>query len=462
MSGDLRPQRRLVAALFGTLKLTQMYGRGHNATADALRSLAGAVANAAGQEGEVAVSVRGKRLQVNGRTMRASECGALALSFLAEEWIKRGIEHVRFRPTVEAEDLGVFTASFLELDLSLPNPVERLVSACATGGCKGISVERRTEESREPVMLEERREHVMRTYLQGLRAFKEVLRCDSLPDHSKLRRARRAVQGVVDAFLGDETAVLALAQIRGHDVKLFHHSLNVCIYALLIGQRLGMTRRQLGELGLAALFHDFGKTAAASAEETSKRAPATEPREHTSRGARLLLQEARAHEGMLKAAIAAYEHHVHYDRTGFPVVDYDPHLVSRIVAVADCYEVLTSACGYREVSYAPYDALFLMQAKAGTLFDPLLLKVFVNAIGVYPVGSLVELTTGEFAIIAEGPADPSYLDQPRVRIVKTGGGTLPPEQVIDLAEHDGHHRAIARAVPSHEVFESVGQYVSAI
>ncbi|MHC4547556.1 MAG: hypothetical protein ACYTEZ_02170 [Planctomycetota bacterium] len=250
MSGDLRPQRRLVAALFGTLKLTQMYGRGHNATADALRSLAGAVANAAGQEGEVAVSVRGKRLQVNGRTMRASECGALALSFLAEEWIKRGIEHVRFRPTVEAEDLGVFTASFLELDLSLPNPVERLVSACATGGCKGISVERRTEESREPVMLEERREHVMRTYLQGLRAFKEVLRCDSLPDHSKLRRARRAVQGVVDAFLGDETAVLALAQIRGHDVKLFHHSLNVCIYALLIGQRLGMTRRQLGELGL--------------------------------------------------------------------------------------------------------------------------------------------------------------------------------------------------------------------
>ncbi|MHC4547555.1 MAG: hypothetical protein ACYTEZ_02165 [Planctomycetota bacterium] len=124
--------------------------------------------------------------------------------------------------------------------------------------------------------------------------------------------------------------------------------------------------------------------------------------------------------------------------------------------------MLTSACGYREVSYAPYDALFLMQAKAGTLFDPLLLKVFVNAIGVYPVGSLVELTTGEFAIIAEGPADPSYLDQPRVRIVKTGGGTLPPEQVIDLAEHDGHHRAIARAVPSHEVFESVGQYVSAI
>jgi len=459
-----RPFRRLVAALFGTLKLVQMYGRGHDATGDALRNLTDAVVEAATGGGEVVISVRGRRLQVNGRPMRSAECGTLALTFLAAEWIKRGIEHVRIRPSVEFEDLAVFAGAFLELDLSQPNPVDRLVSACALGGAKGITIERRTDEPRDPILLEERRETAMHAYLRGLRAFKEVLHGDGMQDRTRVRRARRAVQALVDTFLEDETAVLALAQIRGHDVKLFHHSLNVCIQALLIGQRLGMTRRQLGELGLAALFHDLGKTIAEPGTGEGESPTPPDPRTHPSRGARLLLQEATAHEGMLKAAIAAYEHHVHYDRTGFPDVDYTPHLVSRIVAIADCYETLTSSHTHADVLHTPYDALFLMQSKAGTLFDPLLFKVFVNAIGIYPVGSLVKLSSGEYAIVAEGPPDPTFLDQPKVRIVKTAEGTLEPREIIDLAEQsaDEAARAIAGAAPPHEVFENVAEYVSAI
>jgi HD-GYP domain-containing protein (c-di-GMP phosphodiesterase class II) len=451
---DHRPHRRLVAALFGTLKLVQMYGRGHDASGDALRNLADAVVEAAGKEGEVVISVRGRRLQVNGRPMRTAECGTLALTFLSAEWIKRGIEHVRIRPSVEAEDLAVFAGAFLELDLSQPDPVERLVAVCAHEGAKGITIERRSEETRDPVLLEERRDIAMHTYLRGLRAFKEVLSGDGMQDRTKIRRARRAVQALVDTFLEDETAVLALAQIRGHDVKLFHHSLNVCIQALLIGQRLGMTRRQLGELGLAALFHDLGKTVVPP-----------DPRMHPSRGARLLLQEATAHEGMLKAAVAAYEHHVHYDGSGFPDVGYTPHLASRIVAIADCYETLTSSNTYADIRHTPYDALFLMQSKAGTLFDPLLFKVFVNAVGIYPVGSLVKLTSGEYAIVAEGPADATFLDQPKVRVVKTGEGDLQPSDVVDLAERsddESTSRRIAGAIAPHEVFDNVGEYVSAI
>jgi len=462
---DHRPHRRLVAALFGTLKLVQMYGRGHDASGDALRNLTDAVVEAAGKEGEVVISVRGRRLQVNGRPMRTAECGTLALTFLSAEWIKRGIEHVRLRPSVEAEDLAVFAGAFLELDLSQPDPVERLVSACALGGAKGITIERRSDEPRDPVLLEERRDTAMHTYLRGLRAFKEVLSGEGMKDRTRIRRARRAVQALVDTFLEDETAVLALAQIRGHDVKLFHHSLNVCIQALLIGQRLGMTRRQLGELGLAALFHDLGKTVAPPAADSGEPAEPPDPRTHPSRGARLLLQEATAHEGMLKAAVAAYEHHVHFDGSGFPDTGYAPHLVSRIVAIADCYETLTSSNTYADIHHTPYDALFLMQSKAGTLFDPLLFKLFVNAIGIYPVGSLVKLTSGEYAIVAEGPADPTFLDQPRVRVVKTGEGTLQPSDVIDLAERsddESTSRRIAGAIAPHEVFENVGEYVSAI
>lgn len=450
------PDRRLVAALFGTLKLTQMYGRRHSTTTDALLNLAEAV-RAAVEDGEAKISVRGTRLQVNDRTMRASECGALALSFLAEEWSKREIEHVRIAPTVEPADLGAFAEAFVELDLTRPEPFERLREAYSNAGCKGVFIERREESYRDPVLLEERRESAMRSYLRGLRAFKDVLRMEGFQDRSKRRRARRAIQSLVENFLEDETAVLALAQIAGHDPRLFHHSLNVCIYALLIGQRLGMTRRQLGELGLAALFHDVGKTVRGKGDEEETQWDAL--RRHPGRGARLLLEEGTAHEAMLKAAIASYEHHVHYDQSGFPDIDYRPHLVSRIVALADCYEALTSQRDYRESPYSPYDALSLMRAKAGAIFDPLLLKVFVNAVGAYPVGSLVELSSGEVAIVVEGPGGTNQFDRPKVRVVQGCEGGPDAGSVIDLAEGAA---TIVRAVPSNEVFDDVSAFVAAI
>jgi HD-GYP domain-containing protein (c-di-GMP phosphodiesterase class II) len=439
--------RRLVAGLFGTLKLMQLYGRRHVATAGAIMSLAEAVRQAAADDGEARVSARGRRLQVNGETMRARECGALALGYLASEWGKRGIDQVRFQRETTAEDLEAFIAAFLDVDVTRPEPAERLAATLSAAKVGGIVVQRLAPEEREPVLLEERRESVMRAYLRGLRAFKEVLRCDGLRDRAKLRRARRAVQGVVDSFLEDESAVLALAQIRSFDLKLFHHSLNACVYALLIGQRLKFSRRQLAELGLAALFHDVGKTAPGSgtAEE--------EERAHAARGARMLLEEGTNHEGMLKAAIAAYEHHAGADRSGFPRIPHEPHVVSRIVAVADAYDSLTAPKGPL-APLTPPDALSRMLMRRD--LDPLLLKVFVNAMGIYPVGSLVELTTGETAIVA-GPPAPGALDRPRVKVVRRGAGALEPDVIVELAAADGPR--IARAVPAGEVFGSVLEHV---
>jgi HD-GYP domain-containing protein (c-di-GMP phosphodiesterase class II) len=441
--------RRLVAGLFGTLKLMQLYGRRHVATAGAVCNLADAV-HAAADEGEARVSVRGRRLQVNGRTMRARECGALALGYLAAEWNKRGIHQVRFRPEATSEELEAFVAAFLDVDVTRPEPAERLAATLSDARVHGIVVERLAAEDREPVLLEERRESVMRAYLRGLRAFKEVLRCDGLRDRAKLRRARRAVQGVVDSFLEDESAVLALAQIRSFDVKLFHHSLNVCVYALLVGQRLRMSRRQLAELGLAALFHDVGKTV------PGERNPEAEERAHPARGARMLLEEGTSHEGMLKAAIAAFEHHAGWDRSGFPAIEHEPHVVSRIVTVADAYDSLTAGPG-RPAPLAPPDALARMLARKD--LDPLLVKVFVNALGIYPVGSLVELSTGETAIIAGPPSAEGALDRPRVRVVRRGRGAFEPDAVVDLAASPGEPR-IARAVPAGTVFGNVLEHVA--
>jgi HD-GYP domain-containing protein (c-di-GMP phosphodiesterase class II) len=467
MAVGVAPYRRLVASLFGTLKLMQMYGRGNDATSDAINNLCEAVRESAGIEEDAVVQVRGRRLQVNGRTMRASECGTLALTYLADEWSKRGIASVDFRVDVGADDLATFGEVLLAIDPEDEDPVGTLTSALAGRGVGSIAVERLNEEDLDPVVQEERRDTTMRTYIRGLRAFKEVLRADGYPNRTKVRRARRAVQGLVDRFTEDEAAVLTLAQIHSHDRKLFHHCMNVCIYALVIGQRIGMSRRQLGELGLAALFHDLGKTAEveAQAAETDEDARRRSERKHPVRGARMLLAESHGHTGMLKAAVATFEQHSHFDLSGFPPVEHELHIFSRIITIADCYDALTSQRAGEDKRNSSYEAFRVMQTRAGTIFDPILLKVFVNATGVYPAGSLLRLSSGEVAIVVAGPEDPEDFDRPRARVVDQSRGVLPPGTEVDLAERDDGGklaRDIVGTLAAHEVFATVGDLVAAV
>ena len=439
---------RLVAGLFGTLKLMQMYGPDNDATTDSLENLRAAIETAA-DDGEAVVTVRGSRVQVNSRLMRATECGALALGFLAAEFARRRVRSIRFAACTPATELASFHVAFLDLDASRPEPCALLLAALGAAGVEHIQIEAREENDDVPVLMEERRRAAMKTYLRGLRAFKEVLRCDGIEDRSKLRHARRAVQGLVDRFLEDESAVLALAQIRGYDQKLFHHSLNVCLYSLALGQRLGMTRRQLGDLGMSALFHDVGKTALGQKEDC-----------HPELGARMLLAEGTAHEGMLKAAIVAYEHHALFDGSSRPRLDHRPHLYARIVASADSYESLTTVRNYEEEPLASQAALDRMQAKAGVEFDPLLLKAFAGALGMFPVGSLVELTNGGFAVVIAPAADDAPADQPRIKLVDPVHAPKGRGEVLDLASPEST-LAIRRAVAPSEIFESLVQVVAA-
>lgn len=467
MDEGVAPYRRLVASLFGTLKLMQMYGRGHDATSDAINNLCEAVRESAGIEEETVVQVRGSRVQVNGRTMRTSECGSLALSFLAEEWSKRQIASVHFRVDVGAADLATFGELILAVDMSNENAVEVLASSLVARGVGGIAVERRHEDELEPVEQQERRDTTMRAYLQGLRAFKEVLRSDGYPDRTKVRRARRAVQGLVDRFTEDEAAVLTLAQIHGHDRKLFHHCMNVCIYSLVVGQRIGMSRRQLGELGLAALFHDLGKTVPVERrpDESDRDLQRRTKRSHPIRGARMLLAESHGHTGMLKAAVATFEQHAHFDLSGFPPVEHELHVFSRIITIADCYDALTAQRSSEDPTHSSYEAFRVMQSRAGTIFDPILLKVFVNATGIYPAGSLLKLSSGEITMVVAGPEDPESLDRPRVRVVDQSRGVLPPGTEIDLADRDGrgnHVRHVVGTLAAHEVFATVGDLIAAV
>jgi hypothetical protein len=120
----------------------------------------------------------------------------------------------------------------------------------------------------------------------------------------------------------------------------------------------------------------------------------------------------------MKSVVVAFEHHLNYDMTGYPETEIKDSvtLFGNIVAIADRYDAMTTARAYR-TNLTPYEALHNVIDRSGTIFDPVLVKLFVDIMGVYPPGTVLELTNGEVGVVCEPPAVGRPLEKPRVRIV---------------------------------------------
>ncbi len=245
-----------------------------------------------------------------------------------------------------------------------------------------------------------------------------------------MKKARVFLSAAIEVVLENRSSLLGLMTNRDHDEGSTYHAVNVSILALLIGTRLGLEHEQLMALGMSALLHDIGKVR--HPQTLLNRAEPLTPEEqeqldrHPIHGGNIL----RDLEGVGRlAAMAALEHHVHYDGTGYPALAAKtrPHLFSRIVAVVDAYDTLTSARRGAQRALRPEQAMKWIGAGLGTMFDPVIGKLFLKMMGLYPVGSLVELGSGNLAVVLR-PSD-QQVDRPLVQVVADGR----LDQVIDLA-----------------------------
>ncbi len=239
-----------------------------------------------------------------------------------------------------------------------------------------------------------------------------------------LRHLRHVTQAVVDQVLSDPHSLIALSTIKDFDQYLISHSTNVAILSVVLGQRLGLSKTQLGELCLAAFLHDFGKleinadilTKPSGLGEEEWR----EMKRHPALGTKVLMSELRPGVPSMRAAVVAFEHHLRYDMAGYPKtwVKKELTLFGGIVSIADVFDAMTTARVYRTRNFTPYEALDHLIKNSGTCFDPVLVKLFAEMMGIYPSGTVVELTTGQFAVVVRPPAPGSPLDRPQVRILQ--------------------------------------------
>jgi HD-GYP domain-containing protein (c-di-GMP phosphodiesterase class II) len=192
----------------------------------------------------------------------------------------------------------------------------------------------------------------------------------------------------VDRVLRDERVLLELAAIHDFDEYTYAHCVNVCVYSIAIGARLGLERSRLTELGFGALFHDVGK-ARLPRELIDKPDELDEAewrlmRRHPTLGVMTLLGLKRPHDRLLARAVSvSFEHHLRLDGTGYPRLSQPrrQEVFSRICAIADAFDALTSGRVYTRRALSPERALARMAREAGTAFDPFLLGLFVAVAG---------------------------------------------------------------------------------
>jgi hypothetical protein len=243
-------------------------------------------------------------------------------------------------------------------------------------------------------------------------------------------RAQFVIEALVQVLARSRADVARLIASGEHGEDSPYHAVNVAILCLMLGAQAGLTDRALQALGLAGYLHDLGL--AASDRVPLARGEHAEPW-HAYAGAYLL----RDATGWDRAAtVAAVEHHAH-ERGGYLA----QHPFSRAVAIADVYDAQTSARAPLP-RRRPHEMIRALLAEAGTTYDPGLVAAFVQAWGLFPVGTVVRLDDGLVGVVVAESAQP---DRPAVRAVDVHGkaprGTIVemggnPERQI-TAELDG-------------------------
>ncbi|MDR0881525.1 MAG: HD domain-containing protein [Candidatus Adiutrix sp.] len=281
-----------------------------------------------------------------------------------------------------------------------------------------------------------------KTYSHALTSVLDMTGKQSLKKRVGIQKSKRVVQSMIEILTKDESILLGMSTIRNYDDYTYTHSVNVAILAMCVGRRLGLSRRLVEQLGLCGLFHDLGKVDVPLnliiKNEALTDAEYEQIKMHSLNSVRQIVRLNADHALKARLLLPPFEHHLGVDLSGYPQTDRKAplSLLGRILAVADNYDAMTSNRSYRQTPISPDVALKIMLEDAGTKLDPLVLKVFIKMIGVYPVGSLVVLDSREIGLAAETPDDADS-GRPIVCLLRRDqGGKLSKGPFVNLSDKD--------------------------
>ena len=452
---------KLLTAIYVVLRSMRLYPLENVQVQQAIDDLHAQMVTFLDSEGAFELNISGDFFFLNEARLRLDLSNFSTFGNLASVLTSHGIGEVVVVPGVDREEWGPFLALFLANPEDDPLPA--FLDLLSQTPAEHIEVRPRAE-SQEPEMVE--RDALVEakgTYAQSVKLAKDVLTGVRLGKAVNARKVKRAVQGIVDQVLDNESSMVTMTTLRGFDEYTFTHSVNVCIFSVVIGQRLGFTKLQLYDLGLGALLHDIGKMRV-DTEVINKTGGLTEEewtqlKDHPTEGLLLLFEMRGFTDVPFRQMLMAYEHHMKIDLSGYPQNERTRELglFSRIVAVADGFDAGTSVRSYQYEPWPPDEVLKEMRDNPRRGFDQLIVKALITSTGVYPVGTLVILDTHELAVVSKTHSEIEHLHRPMVKVISDPkGGPLKTPVTLDLSLGE---RTIVRTTDAQKYGIRVSDYL---
>ncbi len=419
------------------IRTSQIHDPSNVAVLQAVEKLTTILNQIVAESDSLMLELVGEYFYLNESRVKFSMENLMNFDFLVREFKKLNLGSVTIDAPLTNEILQEFVKAFLSAAFS-GEPFDELTES--TESLSGISVGTpRVEKKQESGdQVEDIKKTVKKTYFNAVSFTSGVMNKIRKGEKVNIKRAKRVVQSMVDVLLSQEDLLLGMTAIKDYDDYTYHHSVNVSIVSIALGQRMRLSKQMLLELGLVALFHDAGKMQV-PAEVLNKPSAFTEEewklvKRHPVWGVRAILKMKGFDFMSLKSAIVAFEHHIGFDNKGYPKRTKPTKLdfFSRIVSMADQYDGMTSARVYSRTPMTPEKALSLMMERTGSQLDPLIFKFFVNMVGVYPVGTAVLLNTRELALVYGN--NMMFPDRPRVMIISDASGKKIQGKLLDLSE----------------------------
>ena len=428
--------RGLVNQLAAIIRTAQIHDPSNVAVVQAIDRLVVMLAALHAEGSPVGLELVGEYFYLNENRIKFSMEHLVNFDHLVREFKKVKLGSVTFNQGVSPSDVQGFLKAFIAASFAA-DPFGELSDGTASIRTLTIGAPRKEKQKVESGP-EDMRKTVKHTYFNAVSFTRGVMKKIKSGERIDVKRAKRVVQSLVDVLLQEEELMMGMTAIKDYDDYTYHHSVNVSIVSISVGQKLGFSKQMLLELGLVALFHDIGKTEVPP--EVLNKPGAFTPEEwqiikrHPIWGVRAILGMKGFDDISMRAAIVAFEHHIRPDGQGYPDRRFSKglDLYSRIVSLSDQYDGMTSARVYSRSPMTPEKALSLMMERAGAQLDPLLFKFFVNMVGVYPVGCAVMLGTRQLALVYGN--NMMFPDRPRVMVISDAKGKKIPGQIVDLAE----------------------------
>jgi len=275
--------------------------------------------------------------------------------------------------------------------------------------------------------------------------------------------AQLMVEEITDSVSRNPGALISLARLKTADDYTYMHSVAVCAMMVALAKQLGLDETATRTAGLAGLMHDLGK-AAMPMEVLNKPGKLTDAefaiiKSHPQEGHRMLMTGSDVDPIVLDVCL---HHHEKTDGSGYPkgLKDTEISLFAKMGAVCDVYDAITSNRPYKS-GWDPAESLRRMAEWANGHFDPKVFQAFVKSLGIYPIGSLVRLTSGRLGVVVEQTG--KSLTTPCVKVffsTKSNMRIVP--EVIDLSRADGHEKIVSREDPAKWRFADLNELWSGI